>query len=142
TIRRPHNPAHRSERWGASPRPRRTPWSGCSTVQADRPESRPRARGPRTTSLHPAKISALFLQLGDRGAGASLILRRRVEFFHMRAGFQQLPDCLAQNSHAMSVHDADAAGRRHHGRVEEFFYAVAGFVGVLADNVDLLKRRP
>src|SRR5205823_14015958 len=92
--------------------------------------------------LDPYRRSTLLLQLGYSRAGATLILRRLIEFFHVGAGFQKFPDCLPQNTHAVSVHNADAAGRRHHGGVEKLFHAVASFFSMLADDIDLLKRRP
>src|SRR5262249_20511465 len=41
----------------------------------------------------------------------------------------------------MSVHDAHAAGRGHNGRIEELLHALASFLGVLADDVNLWTGR-
>jgi hypothetical protein len=45
---------------------------------------------------------------------------------------------LFEDPHAVAVYDADAAGGGHYGAVQEFIHGVAGLLGALADDVDLL----
>jgi hypothetical protein len=52
--------------------------------------------------------------------------------FHVGMPLQQLPQHLAQDSHAVAVYNAYAAGGGHHGAVQEFVHVVARFFGALA----------
>src|SRR5260370_2045395 len=83
----------------------------------------------------------LFFQLGDGGSGATFILWSLVEFLHVWARFQKVRDHLLQNSHAVSMYYADAAGGGHDGGVQELLHTITRLLSVFADDVDLLKRR-
>ena len=66
-----------------------------------------------------AVLSRSVSQLHDRRARAAFLLRRLVKLRHVRMLRQQFPDGLAQYPHAMAVHDAHAARRRHHRAIQE-----------------------
>src|SRR5579863_2099578 len=85
-------------------------------------------------------IYSLYLrlfQLDDCSPGAALRLRCRIEFLYVRVGGQQIRDRAFENTHSVTVHDADAIDGCHRGAVEEFVDFLASLFGALSNYVDL-----
>src|ERR1039457_3758183 len=67
------------QKWGGRPRPRQTPWSGSSVVQAGRPGGRPRANGPAPIRSTPS------------GFGCSFAAYRFLNLDVVESGLQRVP---------------------------------------------------
>src|SRR6476646_1891354 len=95
-------------------------------------------RGRQESLRH---IENSVAEFDDSSAGAALVLGSLVKLRNVGMAAQKIGDRLLEHAHAMPVNDADAAGGGHHSAVEELIDGVAGFLGELAYDVQLLVDR-
>src|SRR5579859_1732862 len=78
-----------------------------------------------------------FPQLHDGGAGSSFRLGSGIEAADVFIFAKQVTDSLLEDSHAVTVYDADAIDGSESGGIEELVYFVDGLFGTATDNVEL-----
>ena len=62
---------------------------------------------------------------------------RGIEFFHVRMGTKHLMKTAAEDSFAVSMHDAQPEAPGHEGAVEKLVNLLTGLFGGTPDDVDL-----
>ena len=77
------------------------------------------------------------LQLDNRSSGPAFFGSGRIELRDVRIARQQLGDRFTQNPHSVPVNDPHQIGLPQRSGIQKLVDAFAGFLGTLADQIDL-----
>src|SRR5271157_323687 len=85
-------------------------------------------------------VASLRPEFDDGRAASAFVLRWLAHAGDMRVALQELPQRLAQNAHAASVHHANAQRAGQKCAIDKLLYLAGGLVYRLADDIDLSRH--